>query len=68
MMNYTEIKEILKNSDNHEVVKAIISFELGIEDEKLLDDINEFYFSNKHMPNFIDPEICEYADCHKYDF
>ena len=67
-MNYTEIKELLKNSDNHEVVKAIISFELGIEDEKLLDDINEFYFSNKHMHNFIDAEICEYADCHKYDF
>jgi hypothetical protein len=67
-MNYTEIRKILEESDNNEVVKAIISFELGIEDEELLNDINDFYFSNKYMPNFLDAEICEYADCHKYGF
>ncbi|OHO42509.1 hypothetical protein HMPREF2586_00275 [Staphylococcus sp. HMSC034G07] len=68
MMNYEQIREILKDNDNQEVVKGIISFELGIEDEELLDEINEFYFSNKYMPNFLDAEICEFANCHKYGF
>ncbi|WP_141756805.1 hypothetical protein [Staphylococcus sp. HMSC034G07] len=67
-MNYEQIREILKDNDNQEVVKGIISFELGIEDEELLDEINEFYFSNKYMPNFLDAEICEFANCHKYGF
>ncbi|MEB7677972.1 hypothetical protein [Staphylococcus saprophyticus] len=67
-MNYKEIREMLKSSDVYEVVKAIISFELNITDNKALDEITEFYFNNKYMPNILDHEICEMADIGKYNF
>lgn len=65
-MNYEEIRTVLTSNDTYEVVKAIISFELGITDEEILDDITEFYFNDKYMPNILDHEICAFANKHKY--
>lgn len=67
-MNYKEIKNILVSCDNYEVVKGIISFELDIEDEEVLDEATEFYFRSNYIPNFLDEEICENAYGPKYEF
>ena len=61
-MNYKEIRKILEKNDNQEVVKAIISFELGITDERFLNKITNFYFKETDIPNLLDHEICEYAN------
>ena len=68
MMNYKEIREMLNSSDVYEVVKWIISFELSITNNEKLNEITEFYFNNKYIPNILDQEICEIADRDKYTF
>lgn len=43
-MSYKEIKKTLEDNDYTEVIKAIFSFDLNIEDEKLLNDVYEYYW------------------------
>ena len=59
-MNYKEIKKLLENQEQKEVVKPIFSYELLINDNEKLEEIYQFYYKNP-MPNFLDYEICEVA-------
>ncbi|WP_158262038.1 hypothetical protein [Staphylococcus gallinarum] len=43
-MSYKEIKKMLEDNNYKEVTKAIFSFDLNIEDEKLLNDVYEYYW------------------------
>lgn len=54
-MDYQTIKAILEKQDYNEVVKAIFSFETGIENEHMLNHLLALYFEK--MDNFLDEEL-----------
>lgn len=60
-MNYLEIKELLREQDQKEVIKAIFSYELLIGDEEKLEELYDFYYEHP-MPNFLDFQLCEVAE------
>lgn len=60
-MSYKEIKKTLEDNDYTEVIKAIFSFDLNIEDEKLLNDVYEYYWEEP-MSGFLDESISSYVE------
>ncbi|HFN8602483.1 TPA: hypothetical protein ACHHM1_002918 [Staphylococcus aureus] len=55
-MNYEEIRNILEDNNVREVLKAIFSFETGLQESHLLNQLVEFYLEHD-MPNFLDIDI-----------
>ncbi|RIL18488.1 hypothetical protein BUY99_13650 [Staphylococcus gallinarum] len=55
-MDYKQIKYILENNDYKEVIKAIFSFESGLEKESNIDELSKVFLDSK-MPNFLDEEL-----------
>ncbi|WP_210141138.1 hypothetical protein [Staphylococcus sp. GDY8P218P] len=64
-MNYEQIREILKDNNTQEVVKAIFSFETGIRDEDYLDKMVDFFYEDD-MPNFLDVQLHDMAEDYYY--
>lgn len=60
-MNYKEIKEILKKANYKETIKAILSFELKIENNKTLENIYNEYIENDDM-YLLSEELYEVKD------
>lgn len=60
-MSYKEIKKTLEDNSYKEVIKAIVSFDLNIEDEKFLNDVYEYYWEEP-TSSFLDESIRGYAE------
>lgn len=56
MMNWKEIKAVLDENEYREVIRAIFSFESGLNEVSKIDELIEIYL-NTNMPNFLDQEL-----------
>ena len=53
MVNYLTVVEYLKNQDFDQVVKAIISYESNIQDEREINTIYEKFMDDKTISTFL---------------
>lgn len=59
MVNYLTVVEYLKNQDFDQVVKAIISYENNIQDEKEINTIYEKFMDDKTISTFLNPILVD---------
>lgn len=59
MVNYLTVVEYLKNQDFDQVVKAIISYESNIQDEKKINTIYEKFMDDKTISTFLNPILVD---------
>ncbi|MCG1270527.1 hypothetical protein K4P24_10385 [Staphylococcus epidermidis] len=59
MVNYLTVVEYLKNQDFDQVVKAIISYESNIQDEKEINTIYEKFMDDKTISTFLNPILVD---------
>ncbi|WP_145436630.1 hypothetical protein [Staphylococcus epidermidis] len=59
MVNYLTVVEYLKNQDFDQVVKAIISYESNIQDEKEINTIYEKFMDYKTISTFLNPILVD---------
>ncbi|MCG1526048.1 hypothetical protein K4P04_10680 [Staphylococcus epidermidis] len=59
MVNYLTVVEYLKNQDFDQVVKAIISYESNIQDEKEINAIYEKFMDDKTISTFLNPILVD---------
>ncbi|MCG1553285.1 hypothetical protein K4U14_11250 [Staphylococcus epidermidis] len=59
MVNYLTVVEYLKNQDFDQVVKAIISYESNIQDEKEINTIYEKFMADKTISTFLNPILVD---------
>ncbi|MCG1487106.1 hypothetical protein K4T45_10480 [Staphylococcus epidermidis] len=59
MINYLTVVEYLKNQDFDQVVKAIISYESNIQDEKEINTIYEKFMDDKTISTFLNPILVD---------
>lgn len=59
MVNYLTVVEYLKNQDFEQVVKAIISYESNIQDEKEINTIYEKFMDDKTISTFLNPILVD---------
>lgn len=59
MVNYLTVVEYLKNKDFDQVVKAIISYESNIQDEKEINTIYEKFMDDKTISTFLNPILVD---------
>lgn len=59
MVNYLTVVEYLKNQDYDQVVKAIISYESNIQDERAINTIYEKFMDDKTISTFLNPILVD---------
>lgn len=59
MDNYLTVVEYLKNQDYDQVVKAIISYESNIQDERAINTIYEMFMDDKTISTFLNPILVD---------
>ncbi|MEV6487071.1 hypothetical protein AB0M20_00325 [Actinoplanes sp. NPDC051633] len=59
MVNYLTVVEYLKNQDFDQVVKAIISYESNIQDEREINTIYEKFMDDKTISTFLNPILVD---------
>ncbi|MCG1831082.1 hypothetical protein LCR03_11690 (plasmid) [Staphylococcus epidermidis] len=59
MANYLTVVEYLKNQDFDQVVKAIISYESNIQDEREINTIYEKFMDDKTISTFLNPILVD---------
>lgn len=59
MANYLTVVEYLKNQDFDQVVKAIISYESNIQDEREINTIYERFMDDKTISTFLNPILVD---------
>lgn len=59
MANYLTVVEYLKNQDFDQVVKAIISYESNIQDEREINTIYEKFMDDKTISIFLNPILVD---------
>lgn len=59
MVNYFTVVEYLKNQDFDQVVKAIISYESNIQDEREINTIYEKFMDDKTISTFLNPILVD---------
>lgn len=59
MVNYLTVVEYLKNQDFDQVVKAIISYEINIQDEREINTIYEKFMDDKTISTFLNPILVD---------
>ncbi|RUN59144.1 hypothetical protein AZ894_03945 [Staphylococcus epidermidis] len=59
MVNYLTVVEYLKNQDFDQVVKAIISYESNIQDEREINTIYEKFMDDKTILTFLNPILVD---------
>lgn len=59
MVNYLTVIEYLKNQDFDQVVKAIISYESNIQDEREINTIYEKFMDDKTISTFLNPILVD---------
>ncbi|MBM6071352.1 hypothetical protein H6L57_11120 [Staphylococcus epidermidis] len=59
MVNYLTVVEYLKNQDFDQVVKAIISYESNIQDEREINTIYEKSMDDKTISTFLNPILVD---------
>lgn len=59
MVNYLTVVEYLKNQYFDQVVKAIISYESNIQDEKEINTIYEKFMDDKTISTFLNPILVD---------
>lgn len=59
MVNYLTVVEYLKNQDFDQVVKAIISYESNIQDEREINIIYEKFMDDKTISTFLNPILVD---------
>lgn len=59
MVNYLTVVEYLKNQDFDQVVKAIISYESNIQDEREINTIYEKFMDDKIISTFLNPILVD---------
>lgn len=59
MVNYLTVVEYLKNQDFDQVVKAIISYESNIQDEREINTIYEKFMNDKTISTFLNPILVD---------
>lgn len=59
MDNYLTVVEYLKNQDYDQVVKAIISYESNIQDEREINTIYEMFMDDKTISTFLNPILVD---------
>lgn len=59
MVNYLTVVEYLKNQDFDQVVKAIISYESNIQDERKINTIYEKFMDDKTISTFLNPILVD---------
>ncbi|WP_213482797.1 hypothetical protein [Staphylococcus epidermidis] len=64
MVNYLTVVEYLKNQDFDQVVKAIISYESNIQDEREINTIYEKFMDDKTISTFLNPILVDNLNSH----
>lgn len=59
MVNYLTVVEYLKNQDFDQFVKAIISYESNIQDEREINTIYEKFMDDKTISTFLNPILVD---------
>lgn len=59
MVNYLTVVEYLKNQDFDQIVKAIISYESNIQDEREINTIYEKFMDDKTISTFLNPILVD---------
>ena len=59
MVNNLTVVEYLKNQDFDQVVKAIISYESNIQDEREINTIYEKFMDDKTISTFLNPILVD---------
>lgn len=59
MVNYLTVVEYLKNQDYDQIVKAIISYESNIQDERAINTIYEKFMDDKTISTFLNPILVD---------
>lgn len=59
MVNYLTVVEYLKNQDFDQVVKAIISYESNIQDEREINTIYEKFMDDETISTFLNPILVD---------
>ena len=56
-MQYKAIVDYLKEKENKEVIKAIISFESGIENDEVIEKLYDKFMSAKHLTSLLNDDL-----------
>lgn len=57
--NYKDILDDLQQASYKESLKAIFSFETGVDDESKLNELVNYYMDKDTIPNFLNMDILE---------
>ncbi|MDW3868685.1 hypothetical protein QI345_13230, partial [Staphylococcus saprophyticus] len=68
--DYKDLLMEMKKLDYKETLKAVFSFETGIEDENYLESMAEYFIESDYIHNFLDEELynkqLEYYHSYEY--